>query len=140
MKIDTATAQEATERLRKLSRSDPSPSLEERLRRINELERLILENQERIVDAINEDFGSTVEANASLTSSSGLGGRGRGYCTLGDIWAGLNTVREVKNHLHEWMDPEPVEIGFSRFPFNVPPNPLLSPVDSSHKLPTDLGR
>lgn len=96
------------ERMRKLARTEPAPSYEVRMERLEALEKMVLDNQERIVDAIDSDFGGE------------HGSRGRAYCTLGDIWSGLNTVREVKYHLHEWMaESRDMKLGFTRFPLNA---------------------
>lgn len=49
---------------------------------LDRLECMVLDNKEEIVAAVDEDFG----------------GRGKPYCTLGDIFAGLNTLREVNKN------------------------------------------
>lgn len=95
------------DRMRSLSRND-TPDYSTRIQHLEALEKLVLNNKDRIVEAVDADFGGEA------------GCRGKPYCTLGDVWAGLNTVREVKAHLHEWMaSPREVELGFKRFPFNV---------------------
>lgn len=96
------------ERMRMLARTEPVPTYEVRMERLEALEKMVMENQERIIDAIDADFGGE------------HGSRGRPYCTLGDIWSALNTVREVKFHLHEWMAPaRDIPLGFTRFPLNA---------------------
>lgn len=93
--------------MRRLARSEPAPSYEVRMERLAALENMVFENRHKIVDAVDADFGGST------------GGRGKPYCFLGDVWAGLNTIREVKSHLHEWMGPENLDLGWTRFPFNA---------------------
>lgn len=93
--------------MRELTRSDPPPSYEERIRRLDALERMVRENEDTIIEAIDADFGGP------------QGCRGKEYNILGDVWTVLNTVREVKLHLKEWMQVEQPELGWNRFPFNI---------------------
>lgn len=75
-------------------------TLEERLERVRALQRLLRDNRQSLVAAIEADFG----------------GRGHPWTTVVDIGGGLNTAREVVMNLKDWMEPEYVG---AAFPFNL---------------------
>jgi len=84
----------------RVSRETPSWDLAQRIRRIETLERLQMENQDAIAAAIEADFG----------------GRGEAWSLVADVAAGLNTAREVRLNLAGWMKPERVN---AMVPFNL---------------------
>ena len=73
---------------------------ERRMALLKALENMQMENKDRIVAAIDEDFG----------------GRGGPWCMLADVFTGMNTLREVQAHLKTWMRPEPAN---AAFPWNL---------------------
>lgn len=67
-----------------------SPSYEERLDRINRIEKLHRENLDEITRTIGKDFGT----------------RHPDWCFTGDIYPGLDHVAHVKKSLKKWMSKE----------------------------------
>jgi acyl-CoA reductase-like NAD-dependent aldehyde dehydrogenase len=84
--------QTAYERLRAAQQRAPFPSAEERADRLARLERLLVEHRGDFVRAIHEDFGV----------------RGRAETLSADVFATLDSVREARRRVREWMRRRPV--------------------------------
>jgi len=102
--IDDFTATEATSRIQQVfdaqrtaSRQDPYPDLETRLQDLDKLERILLENQAVIAEAINTDFGNRCPQETRMLEIFGL---------LGGI--GYN-----KKRLKKWMKPQRRHVGMA---------------------------
>ncbi len=69
---------------------DPFPSLEERLERLNKLERILVENADAIADAVNTDFGNRCVEETKIL----------------EIFGCVDGIRHTKRHLKKWMKPK----------------------------------
>lgn len=78
--------------------ADPTPGREARDSRLAALQSLLRENMDRIVEAVDQDFG----------------GRSRDETRLVDIFPSLEGIKYARWHLKSWMKPErrPVSIWF----------------------------
>ncbi|MFA6310949.1 MAG: coniferyl aldehyde dehydrogenase [Sterolibacterium sp.] len=89
----------------------PVPSYVERLADLNGLARLLKENREALVQAINLDYGNRSE-----------------FETLfGEFFVVLESIRDAAGHLKKWMKPQKRQIDFMLYPgaYNrVIPQPL----------------
>ena len=65
----------------------PYLSLDERLQALRKLERLLVENQDRIADALSADFGH----------------RSRHETKILEIYPTVSTLRHTRRHLRKWM-------------------------------------
>jgi len=85
-------------RVQVASRDVPNPSLAERRRRLDALERLVSENVSAFVDAIATDFGH----------------RSANETRLLEVFPSLEGVRHARRHLRRWMRPQrrPVSLWF----------------------------
>lgn len=77
------------ERQQAAQQADPYPDLATRLRRLAALEALVVDNLERIAQAINQDFGRRPERETRILE---------GFPTLA-------TIRYVRSHVAKWMRP-----------------------------------
>ena len=71
-------------------RANPSPSLEERYRRLDVLHNAIVENSDRLVAAINDDFDSRCEAETLMA----------------EIFPALEGIKYCRKNLKRWMKPQ----------------------------------
>jgi len=85
-------AKSSFEKMHNLSRQQTPWNYSERMRLLDQLERMQTENADAIVDTIDADFQ----------------GRGKEFCFMGDVFTGLNTLREVQKNLKQWMKPKKV--------------------------------
>ncbi|MCD4501502.1 coniferyl aldehyde dehydrogenase [Chromobacterium vaccinii] len=101
---------DAFTRLKTVARAAPCPSQETRKSWLNALERLIQENRQALVDAVNRDFGqrSSVETR------------------LAELFPSLEGVRHARRHLKSWMKPRRrgVSLWFAPASASVHPQPL----------------
>lgn len=92
--------QRAYDRLRLAQQAQPTPSFEERDDRLARLERLLVDQRDEIVRAIDADFGGRTHAE-SLTA---------------DVFLTVDAVRYARRHLKAWMKRKSV----SPHPFFLP--------------------
>ncbi|MEO3958922.1 coniferyl aldehyde dehydrogenase, partial [Chromobacterium piscinae] len=101
---------DAFTRLKRVTLAAPCPSQETRKSWLNALERLIQENRQALVDAVNRDFGqrSSVETR------------------LAELFPSLEGVRHARRHLKNWMKPRRrgVSLWFAPASASVHPQPL----------------
>ncbi|ATP28939.1 coniferyl aldehyde dehydrogenase [Chromobacterium violaceum] len=107
---EEAALLDAFARLKAVARAAPNPSLETRKSWLNALERLIQENRQALVDAVNQDFGqrSSVETR------------------LAELFPSLEGIRHARRHLKSWMRPRRrgVSLWFAPARASVHPQPL----------------
>eukprot|EP01013_Petalomonas_cantuscygni_P017164 TRINITY_DN34288_c0_g1_i1.p1 TRINITY_DN34288_c0_g1~~TRINITY_DN34288_c0_g1_i1.p1 ORF type:complete len:573 (+),score=126.67 TRINITY_DN34288_c0_g1_i1:180-1898(+) len=84
------------ETTRAASRTDPSPSYEERIRRLGVLEKILIENSDRLCDLLESDYGA----------------RNRALTRMGDVFSAVSVVRDCKHNLKEWMSQKKVPCSF----------------------------
>ena len=77
--------------------AEGAPAYETRIDRMNRLIALIVDNQDKIVSALNADYGHR-SAEASL---------------LTDVWSVIDNYKYTKLHLREWMQTEIHEAMFA---------------------------
>ena len=65
------------------------PSLDVRLENLDRLKRLLLDNKEAFIEALNEDFGS----------------RSRHETLLAEVFATVSSIKHIRKHLKGWMRP-----------------------------------
>ncbi|WP_047249746.1 coniferyl aldehyde dehydrogenase [Chromobacterium subtsugae] len=101
---------EAFGRLKSVALATPYPALEMRRAWLGSLERLIQENRETLIAAVNQDFGqrSAVETR------------------LAELFPSLEAIRHARRHLKGWMKPERRRVSFWFMPASasVLPQPL----------------
>ena len=99
------------QRQREAYHADPVPDLEQRKKDLQALKRMLAENREAIVDAINTDYGN----------------RSRHETMLAEIIMVLDGFNFATKHLKKWMRTQKREIEFSLYPGaknRVIPQPL----------------
>ena len=77
------------------------PSYNQRIDLLNRLEKLLLNNQQSIIDAINQDFGCHPEALTKLV----------------EIMPTVLRIRHTKSHLKKWMKPQSRSVNRTLFGF-----------------------
>jgi coniferyl-aldehyde dehydrogenase len=77
----------------------PYPSYEERLAKLNKLERLLIDNADAIAEAINKDFGHRSEVESKML----------------EIFGCVDGIRSAKKKLKQWMAPEKRHVGMMFF-------------------------
>ncbi len=75
--------------------SQPMPSYEVRVDRLNRLRVALLANREKLIAAINDDFG----------------GRSRLETEFAEIMMPLENIRYLKKHIKKWMKPQRRRVG-----------------------------
>ena len=96
---------------RQACRAQPNPGLQQRQTDLAQLKRLVSENREAIIDAINEDYGS----------------RSRHETLFSEILFVLDSINFVTRHLKAWMKPQKRHIDITSYPGarnRVIPQPL----------------
>lgn len=68
----------------------PYPSYEERIDRLNKLEKILVDNANEIADAINEDFGHRSAEESKLL----------------ELFGSIDGIRHTKKKLKKWMKPQ----------------------------------
>lgn len=89
--------QQVFNKQRELSRSEPYPGLELRVERLRKLEKLLLDNQQDIAAAINEDFGNRSSQETRLLELFG--------CVSG--------INHTRKRLKKWMKPQKRHVGMA---------------------------
>ncbi len=97
-------------KLRQLSREQPTASWEIRLERLNKLERLVNDNREIISEVISQDFGR----------------RSKAETLMAEIFPTLEEIRYAKKHGKDWMKSKKVSTGMWFLPASsyIQPQPL----------------
>ena len=70
--------------------ADPCPSLESRKSSLKALENLLLDNQDAIIEAINQDFGNRATTETKLL----------------ELFPTVDGIRDICKHLKKWMKPQ----------------------------------
>ena len=84
-------------RQRVASRQHPYPSLETRLQNLDKLQKILLENQAEIADAVNTDFGNRCPQETRLLEVFGL----------------LGGIAHTRKQLKKWMKPQKRHVGIA---------------------------
>jgi len=92
-----AEAKTRFEAMHYLSRSTTAWTCEERVAKLDALEKMTIDNREAICTAIKADYGGT---------------RPEGWSKLADVFLGLNTLRHVRANVATWMAGGSVNAGF----------------------------
>ncbi|GGO78979.1 putative coniferyl aldehyde dehydrogenase [Marinobacterium nitratireducens] len=79
------------------SRKSPYPTLRERLEALDKIDRLLINNQDAICEAVNADYGNRSSQETRLLEVSQM----------------LSSVAYNKKHLKKWMAPEKRHVGIS---------------------------
>lgn len=85
---------------REAFRRQPMPSHEDRIDRLNRLGRALVAHKEKLIDAIDTDFG----------------GRSRLETEFAEILMPMQNIRYLKRRLKRWMKPERRHVGFLMAP------------------------
>lgn len=98
------------EHLRKLSRTTPLRSFQERYDDLERLEKALIKRKSEFARAISDDFGH----------------RSKHETYAAEIFVSVNAIRYIKEHLREWMEVEPREVHWAFTPglAEVRPQPL----------------
>jgi coniferyl-aldehyde dehydrogenase len=98
------------QRMQDAQTREGSPNLKERLRRLDRLERALLDHESAIASAMREDFGSKSKAEVRIS----------------EIYLVVNGIRHAKAHVREWMEPEAREVPWPMLPADaeVIPQPV----------------
>jgi coniferyl-aldehyde dehydrogenase len=97
-------------RMREAQRKHGAPNHDERIHRLDELERALIGRKSAIAVAISRDFGNR-------SSQESL---------AGEVFVVLGAIRHARAHLHDWMQPEDRQVGWVFLPSSaqVIPQPL----------------
>lgn len=87
-------------RLRRACQDQPSPDLAQRKRQLTALEACVKAHSEKLVSAVNEDFGH----------------RSVHETQLSDISTVLSEIRFCRPRLRQWMQPRPQPVGWKYWP------------------------
>ena len=77
-----------------------APSYETRIARLDKLEEVLLRRKEEIAKTISEDFGN----------------RSREESLVAEVFITRNAIKHARDHLRDWMEPEPREVGWTFLP------------------------
>ena len=76
--------------MRAASRQDQNPDYGQRLRRLDALHRLLMENRQALTEAVAQDFGQRSAEETQLL----------------ELFTCQQSVRHARRHLRKWMRPE----------------------------------
>ena len=85
---------------RQAFRQQPMPGRKDRIDRLNRLSRALVAHKEKLIDAIDADFG----------------GRSRLETEFAEILMPMQNIRYLKRHLRRWMKPERRHVGLLMAP------------------------
>ena len=88
------------DKLREGHRKAPFPSYEQRVAALDKLEKMLLGHKDAIADAIAKDFG----------------GRSRHETLIADVFVTLGAIHHARDHLRDWLEPEPRDVGWAFLP------------------------
>jgi coniferyl-aldehyde dehydrogenase len=86
--------------MKEAQRKQGPPSLDQRLRALEALERVVVQHKGAIATAISHDFGNR-SSHESLA---------------GEVFVLLGAIRHARAHLRDWMEPERREVGWVFLP------------------------
>jgi coniferyl-aldehyde dehydrogenase len=89
--------------MREAQRKSGAPTLEDRIRSLEKLERAVVSRKAAIVEAIGRDFGN----------------RSKHESLVAEVFLVLGAIKHAKTHLREWMETEEREVGFVFLPASV---------------------
>lgn len=97
-------------RMKEAQHRDGVPTAKERIVRLDKLERALLDHQDAILSAMNEDFGTKARAEAIVS----------------EVYLVAEGIRHAKAHLRQWMQAESRDVSISFVPgqAEVIPQPL----------------
>ncbi len=95
----TSRIRQVFEKQRNASRVAPYPTLQERRDNLGKLERTLLNNQQRIADAINQDFGNRSSQETRMLEIFGL----------------ISGCQYSNKRLKKWMKPQKRHVGLAWF-------------------------
>jgi acyl-CoA reductase-like NAD-dependent aldehyde dehydrogenase len=87
-------------RMQAAHRGKPAPSYDTRMDWLERLERTLLRRKDDIADAISKDFGN----------------RSRHESLVAEVFVTQQAIKYARQHLRDWMEPEPREVGWSFLP------------------------
>jgi coniferyl-aldehyde dehydrogenase len=90
-------------RMREAQRRSGPPTYDERIERLEKLERTVTMRKAAIADAISRDFGN----------------RSRHETLLAEVFLVLSAIKHAKAHLRDWMEPEERETSWVFLPARV---------------------
>jgi coniferyl-aldehyde dehydrogenase len=90
-------------RMREAQRKSGAPTYDERIDRLEKLERAVTTRKSAIADAISRDFGS----------------RSRHETMLAEVFMVLSAIKHAKAHLRDWIEPEDRETSWVFLPATV---------------------
>lgn len=95
-----AELSEVLAKLKAAQRKEGAPDYDTRIEHLNKLERAILARKNDIAKAISMDFGS----------------RSKHETLTGEVIVVVNEIKHARAHLHEWMETEPRDVGWTFLP------------------------
>src|ERR1017187_2632529 len=104
------TAQDILAAQKTACRLDPYPTYQERREHLHRLERMLLDSQDAIARALDEDFG----------------GRSKYEVLFSEVFVSLGAVRHARKHVKSWMAARPRHLGWALQPARawVMPQPV----------------
>ncbi|MGH6760245.1 MAG: coniferyl aldehyde dehydrogenase [Phyllobacterium sp.] len=107
---EIAMMQQVFDRQVDWTRTRPAPRLEDRLERLDRLKKLILDHENRLCQAISDDFGHRSKVETSVAEISFV----------------LTEIGHAKRHLKKWMAPQniPTQLQFQPGKNRLIPQPL----------------
>jgi coniferyl-aldehyde dehydrogenase len=81
-------------------RKHPVPTYDERVARLDALDKVVLKYKDEIVAAVREDFGN----------------RSRHETLIAEVFITRGAIKHARDHLREWMDVEPREVAWTFLP------------------------
>lgn len=96
----TKLVRDAFDRLKAGYRAEPSPSFEVRIDRLNRLRTILKRQQNAMITAIRNDFGT----------------RSPHETKMGEILAVLSQIKYIEDHLKGWMKSEPRKVSLNFMP------------------------
>ena len=102
--------QETLKRMRAAFRKAGPPTYEQRIDALDRLEKMVLTKKHEIAKAISEDFGN----------------RSKQESLIAEIFITHGAIKHARDHLREWMEVEPRDVGMVFMPARVEliPQPL----------------
>lgn len=95
--------QERLTRMKAAFRKAGSPTYEQRLDALDRLEKMVLSNKHDFARAISQDFGN----------------RSKHETLLAEVFITHGSIKHAREHLREWMDVEPRDVGMVFMPARV---------------------
>jgi coniferyl-aldehyde dehydrogenase len=100
---ETRDATAVLARLKAAQRKAGSPTATARIASLERLERALIARKDALCDAISRDFGN----------------RSKHETMASEVFVVLSEIRHAKEHLREWMQPQPRDPGLAYFPARV---------------------